>query len=58
MPDAIASRIIREVITCAFGPRLCGGIEAGIDTILKVTKGEPCRANLRAPGPTTFKARR
>ncbi|HEY4491658.1 MAG TPA: TPM domain-containing protein, partial [Acidobacteriota bacterium] len=41
LPDAIANRIIREVIV----PRLrendyAGGIEAGVNAILQVTKGE------------------
>src|SRR6266478_1454986 len=41
MPDAIASRIIREVITPRFrSGDFAGGIEAGVDAILKVTKGE------------------
>jgi uncharacterized protein len=41
MPDAIASRIIREVITPRFrSGDFAGGIEAGVDAILKVTQGE------------------
>src|SRR6267142_2845148 len=41
MPDAIASRIIREVITPRFrSGDYAGGIEAGVDAILKITKGE------------------
>jgi uncharacterized protein len=42
MPDAIASRIIREEITPRFrSGDFAGGIEAGVDAILKVTQGEP-----------------
>jgi len=54
MPDAIASRIIREVITPRFrSGDFAGGIEAGIDTMLKVTKGEILPERARpAPGPT------
>ena len=41
MPDAIASRIIREVITPRFrSGDYAGGIEDGIDAIFKVTRGE------------------
>jgi uncharacterized protein len=41
LPDAIASRIIREVITPRFrSGDYTGGIEAGVDSILKVAKGE------------------
>jgi uncharacterized protein len=42
LPDAIASRIIREVIVPEFrANNYVGGIEAGLDAILKVTQGEP-----------------
>src|SRR5262245_30888634 len=42
LPDAIASRIIREVIVPRFRENdYPGGIEAGVDAILQVTKGEP-----------------
>ena len=41
MPDAIASRIIREVIVPRFRDNdFGGGIEAGVDAIMKVTQGE------------------
>ncbi|HXV78660.1 MAG TPA: TPM domain-containing protein [Candidatus Binatia bacterium] len=41
MPDAIASRIIRDVITPRFrSGDYAGGIEGGVDAILKVTRGE------------------
>ena len=41
LPDAIASRIIREVIIPLFRANdYPGGIEAGIEAILKVTSGE------------------
>jgi uncharacterized protein len=55
MPDAIASRIIREVITPRFrSGDYAGGIEAGVDAILKITKGETLPERTRpAPGPTT-----
>ena len=48
LPDAIATRIIREVIV----PHLrandpAGGIEAGIESILKVTSGEPLPESAR-----------
>jgi uncharacterized protein len=54
MPDAIASRIIREVITPRFrSGDFAGGIEAGVDAILKITKGEALPERARpAPGPT------
>jgi len=42
LPDAIASRIIREVIVPHFRANdYAGGIEAGVESILKVTSGEP-----------------
>lgn len=42
LPDAIASRIIREVIVPRFRDGdFAGGIEAGVETILKVSRGEP-----------------
>ena len=49
LPDAIASRIIREAIA----PRLksgdyAGGIEAGIDSLIKATKGETLPATSRS----------
>ena len=41
LPDAIASRIINEVIVPRFrGGDFPGGIEAGADAIMKVTSGE------------------
>ncbi len=54
LPDAIASRIIREVITPRFrSGDYAGGIEAGVDAILKITKGETLPERTRpAPGPT------
>jgi uncharacterized protein len=51
LPDAIASRIIREVIVPRFRENdFSGGIEAGVDAIMKVTKGEslPQSATRRA----------
>lgn len=42
LPDAIASRIIREIVAPRFRANdYVGGIEAGADAIMKVTKGEP-----------------
>jgi uncharacterized protein len=42
LPDALASRIIREVIVPRFRANdYAGGIEAGIEAILKVNRGEP-----------------
>jgi uncharacterized protein len=54
LPDAIASRIIREVITPRFrSGDYTGGIEAGVDSILKVAKGEVLPERARpAPGRT------
>ena len=54
LPDAIASRIIREVITPRFrSGDYAGGIEAGVDSILKVAKGEVLPQPTRpAPGRT------
>jgi uncharacterized protein len=54
LPDAIASRIIREVITPRFrSGDYAGGIEAGVNSILKVTKGEILPERGRpAGGPT------
>jgi len=41
LPDAIASRIIREVIVPRFrADDYVGGIEAGVEAIMKVTRGE------------------
>jgi uncharacterized protein len=55
LPDAIASRIIREVITPRFrAGDYGGGIEAGVNAILKVTRGETLPERPRpAPGGTT-----
>jgi uncharacterized protein len=54
LPDAIASRIIREVITPRFrSGDYAGGIDAGVEAILKVTRGEVLPERARpAPGPT------
>jgi uncharacterized protein len=42
LPDAIANRIINEVIVPRFRQNnYSGGIEAGVNAILQVTKGEP-----------------
>lgn len=49
LPDAIASRIIREVIVPRFRANdYAGGIEAGVEAILKVTGGEPLPERARA----------
>jgi len=42
LPDAIASRIIREVIVPRFRDGdFAGGVENGVEAIMKVTSGEP-----------------
>jgi len=42
LPDAIANRIISEIIVPRFRENdYSGGIEAGVNAILQVTKGEP-----------------
>jgi uncharacterized protein len=49
LPDAIASRIIREVIVPRFrANEYVGGIEAGIESIMKVTRGETLPEAARA----------
>jgi uncharacterized protein len=49
LPDAIASRIIREVIVPRFRDGdFSGGIVAGVNAILQVTKGEPLPESARA----------
>jgi uncharacterized protein len=53
LPDAITSRIIREVIVPRFKANdYPGGIEAGLDAIMKVTRGEalPEAARTRPSG--------
>jgi len=48
LPDAIANRIINEVIVPRFRENdYSGGIEAGVNTILQVTKGEPLPESAR-----------
>jgi uncharacterized protein len=50
LPDAIASRIIREVIVPRFrADDYPGGIEAGIEAIMKVTRGESLPVQRRSP---------
>lgn len=42
LPDAIANRIIQEIIVPRFRDSdFSGGIEAGVEAIMKVTSGEP-----------------
>ena len=49
LPDAIANRIINEVITPRFrSGDFAGGIEAGVDSILKITRGEVLPERSRA----------
>src|SRR5438552_3922646 len=53
LPDAIANRIISEIIVPRFRENdYSGGIEAGVNAILQVTKGEslPERARTRTRG--------
>jgi uncharacterized protein len=48
LPDAIASRIIREIIVPRFRENdFAGGIETGVNAILQVTKGEPLPESVR-----------
>jgi uncharacterized protein len=50
LPDAIASRIIREVITPRFrSGDYAGGIEAGVNSILNVARGEKLPERGRPP---------
>ena len=57
LPDAIASRIIRKVIVPRFRDNdYAGGIEAGVNAILQVTKGEPLPQKTQVPRrPATFR---
>src|SRR5574341_427136 len=49
LPDAVASRIIREVIVPRFRENdFAGGVEAGVEAIMKVTSGEPLPAAARS----------
>jgi len=49
LPDALASRIIREIITPYFRSNdYPGGIEAGAEAIMTVTRGEPLSEPARA----------
>ncbi|HEU4345011.1 MAG TPA: YgcG family protein [Candidatus Binatia bacterium] len=56
LPDAIASRIIREVIVPHFRSNdYSGGIEAGVDAMMKVTRGEDiAAAQSKKPQQPTF----
>ncbi|MGH7928353.1 MAG: TPM domain-containing protein, partial [Candidatus Binatia bacterium] len=48
LPDAIASRIIREIIVPRFRDNdYAGGITSGIDAVLKVIRGEPLPESAR-----------
>jgi uncharacterized protein len=53
LPDAIANRIIQEIIVPRFRDKdFPGGIEAGVEAIMKVTSGEPLpEAQRRKPVP-------
>ncbi|MGH7767658.1 MAG: TPM domain-containing protein [Candidatus Binatia bacterium] len=55
LPDAIASRIINEVIVPRFrNGDFPGGIEAGVESVMKVTRGEPlAEAQRRQPAPSS-----
>jgi uncharacterized protein len=49
LPDAVANRIVQEVIVPRFREGdFPGGIEAGLSAILRVTKGEPLPESARA----------
>ena len=49
LPDAIASRIIREVIVARFRDGdFAGGVEAGAEAIMKAASGEPLPETARA----------
>src|SRR3990167_45375 len=55
LPDALASRIIREIIVPRFRANdYAGGVEAGVEAIMRVTRGEP----LQIPERTGSVARR
>ena len=48
LPDAIANRIIQQIIVPRFRANdFPGGIEAGVDAIMKVTSGEPLSETAR-----------
>jgi uncharacterized protein len=55
LPDAIANRIIQEIIVPRFRDNdFSGGIEAGVEAIMKVTSGEPLpEAQRRKPVPSS-----
>jgi uncharacterized protein len=55
LPDAVASRIINEVIVPRFrNGDFPGGIEAGVESVMKVTRGEPLpEAQRRKPAPSS-----
>jgi len=55
LPDAIANRIIQEIIVPRFRDKdFPGGIEAGVEAIMKVTSGEPLpEAQRRKPVPSS-----
>lgn len=54
LPDAIAKRIIEEIIVPKFrAGDFAGGIEAGLEQIIKVIEGEPLPAPARSSSPST-----
>ena len=54
LPDAIAKRIIEEIIVPKFrAGDFAGGIEAGLEQIIKVIEGEPLPAPTRSSSPST-----
>jgi uncharacterized protein len=57
LPDAIASRIINEVIVPRFqSGDFPGGIEAGVDAMIKITRGEALpEAQRRKPAPSSLR---
>ncbi len=50
IPDAVAKRVIEEVIVPRFKEGdMPGGIEAGVDTLIRLIEGEPLPAPAEAP---------
>jgi len=55
MPDAVANRIVQEVIVPRFRENdYSGGIEAGLDAVMKVTQGEKLSGKTRPSSKRKF----